>query len=154
TRPSGSAWTGTVSASSNGCRCRCVPLRRTCAICAPSVIGWATIWSGSTTWTSAKPPGEAVHDEASNTPRGAWQSNRGGRKPMSGTGVPVFAVEDAEDLKLGIVASRWHTTICDALVANAERVARAAGVGQVTVVRCVGAMELPVVAQALARTHD
>jgi 6,7-dimethyl-8-ribityllumazine synthase len=73
---------------------------------------------------------------------------------MSGTGVPEFALEDARDLKLGIVASRWHTTICDTLVANAERVARTAGVAQITVVRCAGAMELPVVAQALARGHD
>ncbi|ONM50248.1 6,7-dimethyl-8-ribityllumazine synthase [Nocardia donostiensis] len=73
---------------------------------------------------------------------------------MSGTGVPSFALEDAKELALGIVASRWHTEICDTLVANAERVAKEAGVRQVTVVRCAGAMELPVVAQELARTHD
>ncbi|MBF6088003.1 6,7-dimethyl-8-ribityllumazine synthase [Nocardia cyriacigeorgica] len=73
---------------------------------------------------------------------------------MSGTGVPTFALEDAKQLKLGIVASRWHTQICDTLVANAERVAKEAGVREVTVVRCAGAMELPVVAQELARTHD
>ncbi|WP_280183931.1 6,7-dimethyl-8-ribityllumazine synthase [Nocardia cyriacigeorgica] len=73
---------------------------------------------------------------------------------MSGTGVPTFALEDAKQLKLGIVASRWHTQICDTLVANAERVATEAGVREVTVVRCAGAMELPVVAQELARTHD
>ncbi|NEW43081.1 6,7-dimethyl-8-ribityllumazine synthase [Nocardia cyriacigeorgica] len=73
---------------------------------------------------------------------------------MSGTGVPTFALEDAKELKLGIVASRWHTQICDTLVANAERVAKESGVREVTVVRCAGAMELPVVAQELARTHD
>ncbi|MDO3646754.1 6,7-dimethyl-8-ribityllumazine synthase [Nocardia mangyaensis] len=73
---------------------------------------------------------------------------------MSGTGVPTFALTQARDVKLGIVASRWHTEICDTLVANAERVAKEAGVEQVTVVRCAGAMELPVVAQELARTHD
>ncbi|MFC9895843.1 6,7-dimethyl-8-ribityllumazine synthase [Nocardia sp. NPDC127579] len=73
---------------------------------------------------------------------------------MSGTGVPSFELADAKDLRLGIVASRWHTKICDTLVANAERVAREAGVRQVTTVRCAGAMELPVVAQELARTHD
>ncbi|APE35707.1 6,7-dimethyl-8-ribityllumazine synthase [Nocardia mangyaensis] len=73
---------------------------------------------------------------------------------MSGTGVPTFALAQAKDVKLGIVASRWHTEICDTLVANAERVAKEAGVEQVTVVRCAGAMELPVVAQELARTHD
>ncbi|RJO68318.1 6,7-dimethyl-8-ribityllumazine synthase [Nocardia panacis] len=73
---------------------------------------------------------------------------------MSGTGVPSFALEDAKDLRLGIVASRWHTEICDTLVANAERVAKEAGVADITVVRCAGAMELPVVAQELSRTHD
>ncbi|MFC8530517.1 6,7-dimethyl-8-ribityllumazine synthase [Nocardia sp. NPDC057227] len=73
---------------------------------------------------------------------------------MSGTGVPSFELSDSADLRLGIVASRWHTAICDTLVANAERVAKEAGVRQVTIVRCAGAMELPVVAQELARTHD
>ncbi|MEV5832372.1 6,7-dimethyl-8-ribityllumazine synthase [Nocardia sp. NPDC052112] len=73
---------------------------------------------------------------------------------MSGTGVPSFELSDAKDLKLGIVASRWHTQICDTLVANAEQVAKDAGVEHVTVVRCAGAMELPVVAQELARSHD
>lgn len=73
---------------------------------------------------------------------------------MSGTGVPEFDLAEARDLRVAVVASRWHTTICDTLLANAERVARAAGVEQITVVRCAGAMELPVVAQALARTHD
>ncbi|WP_280348192.1 6,7-dimethyl-8-ribityllumazine synthase [Nocardia neocaledoniensis] len=73
---------------------------------------------------------------------------------MSGTGVPSFALAQATDVRLGIVASRWHTEICDTLVANAERVAKEAGVEHVTVVRCAGAMELPVVAQELARTHD
>ncbi|WP_327118714.1 6,7-dimethyl-8-ribityllumazine synthase [Nocardia sp. NBC_01730] len=73
---------------------------------------------------------------------------------MSGTGVPTFALEDAKDLTLGIVASRWHTQICDTLLANAERVAKDAGVLRITVVRCAGAMELPVVAQELAKAHD
>ncbi|WP_054811500.1 6,7-dimethyl-8-ribityllumazine synthase [Nocardia arizonensis] len=73
---------------------------------------------------------------------------------MSGTGVPSFELADAKDLKLGIVASRWHTRICDTLVANAQRVAEQAGLTQITVVRCAGAMELPVVAQELARNHD
>ncbi|MGQ4616261.1 6,7-dimethyl-8-ribityllumazine synthase [Nocardia sp. R7R-8] len=73
---------------------------------------------------------------------------------MSGSGVPTFALADAKDLSLGIVASRWHTQICDTLLANAERVAKDAGVQQITVVRCAGAMELPVVAQELAKSHD
>ncbi|MFI1459900.1 6,7-dimethyl-8-ribityllumazine synthase [Nocardia carnea] len=73
---------------------------------------------------------------------------------MSGTGVPEFALADAQGLRLAIVASRWHTEICDTLVANAERVAADAGIRHTTVARCAGAMELPVLAQELARTHD
>src|ERR1700742_2975113 len=61
---------------------------------------------------------------------------------------------DASGLSLAIVASTWHRTICDALLASAERTAAAAGVRKPTVVRVLGAIEIPVVAQELARTHD
>ncbi len=73
---------------------------------------------------------------------------------MSGEGVPTFEVAEARDLKLGIVAARWHAEICEALIAGAQRVAVRAGVGEVTVYRCAGAMELPVVVQGVARCHD
>ncbi|MBD0324320.1 MAG: 6,7-dimethyl-8-ribityllumazine synthase [Aldersonia sp.] len=73
---------------------------------------------------------------------------------MSGEGVPDLAVNGGEDLRLGIVASRWHNDICDALLAGAQRTAKTAGVRDVTVVRVAGAGELPVVAQQLARDHD
>jgi 6,7-dimethyl-8-ribityllumazine synthase len=72
---------------------------------------------------------------------------------MSGTGVPEFDLGEAADLRLGIVASRWHERICEALIDGAQRVAKQAGV-EVALVRCAGAMELPVVAQALARRTD
>jgi 6,7-dimethyl-8-ribityllumazine synthase len=72
---------------------------------------------------------------------------------MSGTGVPEFDLGAAADLRLGIVASRWHERICEALIEGAQRVAEQAGV-EVTLVRCAGAIELPVVAQALARRTD
>ena len=52
------------------------------------------------------------------------------------------------------MASTWHTEICDALLDGALRVAKAAGVDNPTVVRVLGAIEIPVVAQELARTHD
>ncbi|MGV0852539.1 6,7-dimethyl-8-ribityllumazine synthase [Mycolicibacterium phlei] len=61
---------------------------------------------------------------------------------------------DASGVKLGIVASTWHTTICDALLDGALKVAADAGVADPTVVRVLGAIEIPVVAQALAQTHD
>ncbi len=73
---------------------------------------------------------------------------------MSGEGVPTLQLSDASGISLGIVAAQWHRDICDALVASARRVAAEAGLRSVTVVRCAGTMELPVVAQALARTHD
>lgn len=60
----------------------------------------------------------------------------------------------AEDVTLAIVASTWHETICDALLDGARKVAEQAGVTDPTVVRVLGAIEIPVVAQALARTHD
>lgn len=71
-----------------------------------------------------------------------------------GAGVPDLPVVDAAGVKLAIVASTWHTTICDALLDGALRVASACKVADPTVVRVLGAIEIPVVAQELARTHD
>ncbi len=73
---------------------------------------------------------------------------------MSGNGIPDLPALDAEDVTLGIVASTWHETICDALLDGARKVADQAGVSNPTVVRVLGAIEIPVVAQALAHTHD
>ncbi|WP_396906262.1 6,7-dimethyl-8-ribityllumazine synthase [Mycolicibacterium phlei] len=73
---------------------------------------------------------------------------------MSGRGVPDMPQLDASGLKLAVVASTWHTTICDALLDGALKVAADAGVTDPTVVRVLGAIEIPVVAQALAATHD
>ncbi|MGP4053301.1 6,7-dimethyl-8-ribityllumazine synthase [Mycobacterium sp. 4D054] len=69
-------------------------------------------------------------------------------------GVPDMPALDAKDVKLGIVASTWHETICDALLDGARKVAADAGIDNPTVVRVLGAIEIPVVAQALARDHD
>lgn len=71
-----------------------------------------------------------------------------------GAGVPEMPDLDASGLKLAIVASTWHTTICDALLDGAGKVAAAAGLDEPTVVRVLGAIEIPVVAQELARDHD
>ncbi|ADT99677.1 6,7-dimethyl-8-ribityllumazine synthase [Mycolicibacterium gilvum] len=73
---------------------------------------------------------------------------------MSGHGVPDMPALHAENVTLAIVASTWHETICDALLDGARKVAEQAGVTDPTVVRVLGAIEIPVVAQALARTHD
>ena len=72
-----------------------------------------------------------------------------------GAGIPVMPeFGDLTDVSLAIVASTWHTRICDALLDGALRVATAAGVAEPTVVRVLGAIEIPVVAQELARNHD
>ncbi|CAJ1499256.1 6,7-dimethyl-8-ribityllumazine synthase [[Mycobacterium] kokjensenii] len=61
---------------------------------------------------------------------------------------------DASDVRLAIVASTWHAQICDALLAGARKVAAEAGAPEPTVVRVLGAIEIPVVAQEVARSHD
>jgi 6,7-dimethyl-8-ribityllumazine synthase len=71
-----------------------------------------------------------------------------------GAGVPEMPALDASGLRLAIVASTWHTEICDALLDNARKVAADCGIDDPTVVRVLGAIEIPVVAQELARTHD
>jgi 6,7-dimethyl-8-ribityllumazine synthase len=63
-------------------------------------------------------------------------------------------VLDASGVRLAIVASTWHQKICDALLDSAQRLAADAGVRKPTVVRVLGAIEIPVVAQELARNHD
>ncbi|MFZ2510577.1 MAG: 6,7-dimethyl-8-ribityllumazine synthase [Gordonia sp. (in: high G+C Gram-positive bacteria)] len=73
---------------------------------------------------------------------------------MSGHGEPSLHLADAADLNVAIVASQWHETICTALLDGAVAAAAKAGVTAPTVVRVAGAIELPVIAQALARTHD
>jgi 6,7-dimethyl-8-ribityllumazine synthase len=69
-------------------------------------------------------------------------------------GVPDLPELDASDITLAIVASTWHQQICDALLDGARKVAAEAGIDDPTVVRVLGAIEIPVVAQALAAGHD
>ncbi len=73
---------------------------------------------------------------------------------MSGAGRPDGQVVDAAGLSLAIAATRWHAEITDQLVDRAIAAARACGVPEPIVVRVPGAVELPVVAAALARDHD
>jgi 6,7-dimethyl-8-ribityllumazine synthase len=68
--------------------------------------------------------------------------------------VPDLPQINASDVTLAIVASTWHTQICDALLDGARKVATEAGIAEPTVVRVLGAIEIPVVAQELAATHD
>ena len=68
---------------------------------------------------------------------------------MSKTGAPRLAV-DAGGARIVIVASQWHETVMDGLIAGAMRALETARVADVSVVRVPGSFELPVVAQAHA----
>ena len=73
---------------------------------------------------------------------------------MSGAGRPDGQVVDAAGLRVAIAATRWHAEITDQLVDRALAAARACGVPEPRLVRVPGAVELPVVAAELARSHD
>jgi len=73
---------------------------------------------------------------------------------VSGTGAPALPLVDGKGLSLAIVATRWHELVTDALLASALRTAKECGIDEPIVVRVSGAVELPVVAQALAGHHD
>ena len=73
---------------------------------------------------------------------------------MSGQGRPELTTVDAAGLSLAIAATRWHAEITDSLVDRATAAAKACGVTDLLVVRVAGAVELPVVAQELARRYD
>jgi 6,7-dimethyl-8-ribityllumazine synthase len=73
---------------------------------------------------------------------------------VSGTGVPELSVVDARGLVLGVAATRWHAALVDQLYDRAMAAAKACGVTDVVTARVSGAVELPVIAQALARRCD
>lgn len=73
---------------------------------------------------------------------------------MSGKGRPQLGTVDAADLALAIAGTRWHAEITDSLVDRAATAAKACGIEDLLVVRVAGAVELPVVAQELARHYD
>ncbi|MFI6497507.1 6,7-dimethyl-8-ribityllumazine synthase [Nonomuraea typhae] len=72
---------------------------------------------------------------------------------MSGQGRPGAAAVEAAGLSVGIVAASWHAGITDLLVARAVQACDDSG-ARASVVRVPGSLEIPVVAQALARRHD
>jgi 6,7-dimethyl-8-ribityllumazine synthase len=66
------------------------------------------------------------------------------------SGSPVEEPVDAGELRVAIVAARWHEQVMDGLVAGARSACAAYQVGEPRLVRVSGSFELPVVAQALA----
>lgn len=73
---------------------------------------------------------------------------------MAGYGEPMLSTVEAHGLSLGIVATRWHADLVDHMTYRAQAAAKACGVVDVGVLRVSGSVELPVVAQALARRFD
>jgi 6,7-dimethyl-8-ribityllumazine synthase len=73
---------------------------------------------------------------------------------MAGFGDPHMETVDASGLRLGIVGSRWHADLVDHMIERAEAAAKECGVTDVHTARVAGSVELPVVAQALARKYD
>ncbi|MEV0720015.1 6,7-dimethyl-8-ribityllumazine synthase [Asanoa sp. NPDC050611] len=73
---------------------------------------------------------------------------------MAGFGEPDVATVDAAGLTVGIVAARWHAELTDHMVDRAVAAAKASAVTDVAVARVAGSVEIPVVAQALAKKYD
>lgn len=73
---------------------------------------------------------------------------------MSGDGRPELEIPRANGLRVGVVATSWHGEITDSLLERAIAFATLAEASTPTVVRVPGAIELPIVAQALATSHD
>lgn len=72
---------------------------------------------------------------------------------MSGSGRPEPTVPDAAGLRLGLVRTAWNDDIVSRLRERALSVAERAG-AEVVEATVAGAVELPVVAQELARRTD
>jgi len=66
---------------------------------------------------------------------------------MSGGGAPELKI-DATGARVAIVASSWHATVMDGLIAGARSALQEAGATDVDLIRAPGAFELPLVAQA------
>jgi 6,7-dimethyl-8-ribityllumazine synthase len=73
---------------------------------------------------------------------------------VSTAGEPQLPAVDAAGLVLGVVATRWYGELADRLHQQAVAAGRACRVAELVTARVAGAVELPVVAQALARRCD
>jgi 6,7-dimethyl-8-ribityllumazine synthase len=69
---------------------------------------------------------------------------------VSGQGAPELVRVDGSGLSVAVIASEWHATVMDGLVAGARRALQDSGVTDVTEVRVPGAFELTVAASRLA----
>jgi len=63
---------------------------------------------------------------------------------MSGTGAPAIENLSAPGLPVAVVASGWHRTVMDGLLAGALRACENAGTAEPRVLRVPGSFELPI----------
>jgi 6,7-dimethyl-8-ribityllumazine synthase len=73
---------------------------------------------------------------------------------VSGEGAPEIRVAGAEGLRVVVIASQWHRTVMDGLVAGARRALDEAGVTDVTELRVPGVFELTVAASRVTSGAD
>jgi 6,7-dimethyl-8-ribityllumazine synthase len=71
---------------------------------------------------------------------------------VSRTGAPELVLERTEDLRVAVVAARWHAEVMDGLLAGAHRALEEAGVRDTLVLRVPGSFELPVATMRAARS--
>lgn len=69
---------------------------------------------------------------------------------MSGAGGPALPIPDAHELRVGVVAARWHAEVMEGLLAGALRALEACRAQEPTIVRVPGCFELTVAAKRLA----
>ena len=69
---------------------------------------------------------------------------------MSGGGAPAAGVR-VPGARVAVVASTWHATVMDGLIAGAQRACGESG-AVATVIRAAGSFELPVIAKACAQS--
>lgn len=72
---------------------------------------------------------------------------------MSKEGLPEVPSINAEGLSVAVVTSSWNAKICDRLHQRAIETAKNCG-AKVVDYRVIGALEIPVVVQEVARHHD
>ena len=72
---------------------------------------------------------------------------------MTRGGAPTLSVEGADQLRVGVVAARWHEDVMAGLLDGALRALALAGVQDPLVLRVPGSFELPVACARLARAR-
>lgn len=68
---------------------------------------------------------------------------------------PAISIEKLPLAKVAIIAARWHSHICEAMISGAQRALSEAGIQSITTERVAGSFELPLGAKlALDSGYD